>query len=370
MEPREPEARQISLVFHAALVAIGLKTLADAGEEWQEFDGSPTSAARWLSRAVARVGGRRSQAWRLGYTYYRLHRALLTGYTYPAYRDPLEDNNERVGLAKLREDFFSLVEDIAPELLDDQRELVDINGQIVTDPPERDDPAIDVEPAPVDLEEFFSDLEQEGEEEAANQMDNVGRRELERKIQEIDKLQPTDVTPPARQTFNEFMAEQRRMAREQAEARQAAAAERVALNGARDTVQQIAIHDPRVIGFVRVSGTGNPCGWCAMLISRGLKSLYRSEAAGGTKEAIAKGRTSSKGNRSDDETFHDHCKCYAEPVYTDEQYEQDDRFDLNRELKPLWGRVTDGYKQKEAIRVWRKFIRKRQAQAAQRATNN
>lgn len=73
------------------------------------------------------------------------------------------------------------------------------------------------------------------------------------------------------------------------------------LTGGRMTIQEWARRDARAIGWRRVSD-GNPCAFCAMLVSRG--PVYTSEEHALTRQ-------------SDGQKFHPHCGCTVEVVYGD-----------------------------------------------------
>ena len=75
------------------------------------------------------------------------------------------------------------------------------------------------------------------------------------------------------------------------------------LTGGRRTIQEWAKKDPRAIGWRRVSD-GDPCAFCAMLVSRG--PVYLSE-----KTALKADTPSGK--------YHAHCGCTVEVVYGDWQ---------------------------------------------------
>lgn len=128
-----------------------------------------------------------------------------------------------------------------------------------------------------------------------------------------------------------------------------AVAEKAALGGGRTTLHDVAKEDGRVIGYVRVSGTGNPCAFCSMLISRGLL-LYSSRAA--ASQSSQPGR--------EGESYHTNCHCYPEPVYSKAQYRADPRFAQNRELSDLWQEHIAGkYSGQEALNAWRRFLNHR-----------
>jgi len=90
--------------------------------------------------------------------------------------------------------------------------------------------------------------------------------------------------------------------------RVAGAASREVLNGGRDTIVNEVQRDPTAQGWARVT-SGNPCGFCGMLASRG--PVYKEESA--SFEA------------------HDHCSCDAEPVYEGSEWPG-----KGREFQQLW----------------------------------
>jgi hypothetical protein len=71
------------------------------------------------------------------------------------------------------------------------------------------------------------------------------------------------------------------------------AASRLASNGGRETVIGTVATDAKALGWERVSSS-SPCGFCALLVSRG--PVYRGDSTASFKS-------------------HDHCGCTAHPVY-------------------------------------------------------
>jgi len=86
---------------------------------------------------------------------------------------------------------------------------------------------------------------------------------------------------------------------------------REVLNGGRDTIVQEVQRDPDAGGWIRVSD-GDPCGFCAMLLSRG--PVYKEESA--------------------DFQAHDHCGCGAEPVYAGSKWPA-----ANQKYHDLWNQT-------------------------------
>ncbi|MFC0622825.1 VG15 protein [Kribbella deserti] len=322
------------------MTAVGIQSLADAISLWNQMPETrqPATAANWLRTAIRLVMTRRRYSRDLALAYYRLARALRTGTTIA---NPRKPEPRYITLDVLRDEFIALA-----------------NPQSTPPPaPDEAEPAPD-EPNPVDDSDTESDsddadrilveeieelereqarIEAEAEREAAELLLQLGPLNLNRKTHDLDTSQPADVVD-----------EQRDDAHQQAGRRQAATLERLVMNGGRSTTWSIAARDKRALGWARVSKSGTPCGWCAMLISRG--AVYRSEQS-----ALF----------SDGDKYHDNCHCDTVIVFTAAQFESP-RFDLNREYAELWPEVTKGLNGKAALKAWRTFIRRQQrAQAAQ-----
>ncbi|OKI45245.1 VG15 protein [Micromonospora sp. CB01531] len=342
---RAAEAEKVSVAYQIALTQLGVKTVEEALELWSAVPATRAVATSdaWLAQAIHLVMTRRTMARALAMAYYRLIRALLTGRTVA---DPDKPEPEYVTLAMLRQEFKELAgKQTPPEGADAKPASKDVpaagDGWELAD----DDNALDEEHIPV--EDLDGDsaaeaerLERLAEEEAVTVLDALGPANLEEKLTAINPERPAVEVDAAREE-----------AHFQAGTRQAAAAERVVLDGARGTVWNNAERDKRVIGYVRMSRTGTPCGWCAMLISRG--PVYRSESAA---------------EYADGDKYHDNCHCVAEPVFSREQYASA-LFDVNRKYHELWPQVTKGLSGKAAVSAWRRFIRQEQ-QLAQEASRS
>lgn len=328
---RRQEASQASLVFHASLIRLGFEATLDALELWEDVQTQPARIAASVGRFVARIlsvlGGNRKAARRLALSYTVYHRALLTGYTL--------GEGTSANVRDLRESFYTEVAQATPGLLEDDRSLVDVDGVQVTGPPSSSDFVVNVEPLPVLP---IDELDDEAEDQLIAQIKNSAQRSLQKKSSAAGSADETDF--------------KRDQAHTEAGSLAAGAVQRGVLNGGREVVDGIAKDDKRVIAFVRVSGTGTPCGWCAMLLSRG--PVYRSEKSAET--------------QADGRKYHDNCACYAIPLYSTEEYDEDPRFDLNRELSDDWARETRGLGGKRAVTAFRRFIRdKYKPQEAQAA---
>lgn len=92
-----------------------------------------------------------------------------------------------------------------------------------------------------------------------------------------------------------------------------ATAQRLVAAGGRQTVLATVESESRIVGYRRVTAA-SACAFCAMLASRG--AVYASEA-GATR--VGAGRTDRiRGTQSPGASYHDHCRCTAEPIYRSE----------------------------------------------------
>ncbi|ONI83492.1 hypothetical protein ALI22I_33915 [Saccharothrix sp. ALI-22-I] len=344
------ESDAASVAFHLALTQIGVATIQDALDLWSNVPPARTTAlsAAWLARAVRLVMIRRRQSRDLAMAYYRLARALRTGTTIA---DPRRPAPPYVTLSMLRAEFTALTSPEAPQ--EDAEEPAGTTSRPIPERPAESGPEPESRPTdtpeedrvPVEtidgLDRELERLEREAEAEARLVLEVLGLDNLDSKLNEIDEELPASEVDAMR-------AEAHR----KAGAHQAAAAERVAMNGARSTTWATAERDRRVLGYVRLSRTGTPCGWCAMLISRG--AVYRSEQS-----AIY----------ADGDKYHDGCHCYCEVIYTREQFDQSSLTSLNRRYRAEWKtHIADkGFKGKAALTEWRRRIRREQREAARLA---
>lgn len=92
-----------------------------------------------------------------------------------------------------------------------------------------------------------------------------------------------------------------------------AEAHRIMLAGSRGTIIESAAADSRAIGWRRVSD-GDPCAFCALLVSRG--PAYLSEAKALKNANAPSGWVGKYGNK---DPYHPNCGCSVEPVYGDWQ---------------------------------------------------
>jgi hypothetical protein len=351
---RANEAEKASVAFQVALTQIGVGTVEEALKLWAEVpvNARASTSSSWLKKAITMVMSRRRMSRDLARAYYRLARALRTGTTVA---DPYHPEPSHVTLDVLRREFASLTggsekpQEGRSESAPTKETSSDSQPAQPTEDGSPDAPADQgSEDAEADrilveelarLKEDEERIEREAEAELREALSQLGANNLDKKLRNIDPEAPA-----------KDVDRLRAQAHAEAGARQAAAAERIAMNGGRSTVWNHAQKDKRAIGYIRLSRTGTPCGWCAMLISRG--PVYRSE---------------SSATYGDGDKYHDNCHCYAEPVFSREQYRNSPTYATNRRYEELWPQVTKGLSGDAAVSAWRRFIRTEQRAAAQEA---
>ena len=92
-----------------------------------------------------------------------------------------------------------------------------------------------------------------------------------------------------------------------------AEAHRIIVSGSRGTIVESAGADSRVIGWRRVSD-GDPCTFCAMLVSRGPAYIEY-----GTALKNSNAPSGWVGKYGNADPYHNHCACTVEPIYGDWQ---------------------------------------------------
>ena len=316
------EAQRVHDAFSLALSYLGYSAAHEADGLFASVNPSnlDQTAGRYLRAMKSLTMAKYDVARRLAMAYYRLMRALYTDKTY---RLPGEKGS-MVTLGTLREEFLEVVNEAVPARRETpSRRTRKLFRRAGLGSPI---PALDTteEDFKVEIEDFDwpSDLT---EEEAADT--------TETRLEEIlDLLEK-------RQKEREKKAKE---AYEAAAVKQLGVIQRSVMGAGRSPVQRAIQKDGSAIGYVRASKTGDPCYFCAMLISR--QVLYKSK------------KTALFG--ADGDKYHDNCNCTAVPVFSRVQYDTDPRYDLNRELNKLWKKHIEGkFSGNEARNEWRKVIR-------------
>lgn len=129
----------------------------------------------------------------------------------------------------------------------------------------------------------------------------------------------------------------------------ASGAERLVLNGGRQTDAKILQLNRDLLGFVRVHDyrEDEPCGFCAMLMSRG--PVYGSHRG-------------AEGFYNEDteewEKYHFNCHCSAVSVYSQREWLTNPLLADNRMYQQEWNKVIKGkYSGDAALSEWRKHVK-------------
>lgn len=323
---RQREAERVEVVYYYALGKLANAMAIDALELYRKNIPADIGAAAntsWLQALLRMLFGFRSPAQRLAVAYYRLVRALNTGFTVST---DGETPGNTVTLDSLRDEFEAAVEQI-------EIETSDVVGPPLNLPSDdgfiQEDADVELEDV-ADVQQLIDRLDDEAEQEAINQLDNLGISNLVRNINQLPKGEDVDNTRALAEVHDI------------AAARQAAAAMRIMQNAARGLVYDLSLTDLRITGWVRYSTSGDPCAFCAMLISRGL--VYKTRKSAGV---------DGPGEMSD---WHDNCRCVAVPVFLASQYNSE-LFDQNRMYDDLWQTYIAGkYGGNAALNKWRWYL--------------
>lgn len=323
------EAEAIEKLYYAALIRLGAQTLSRGLRDWQKVPvvSGPQNGRAWLRASTTAVLADRKTAQALGLAYYRLVRALRTGFTIVG----PDGKDAATSLNALRADFKKAANLPMPASSGEEEVLQE---------------------AIADLKSVIAKSDTAARAEAEELLDNLGLQNLERKTADVTEAEKK--SSKKKLSAKEAKAKVKQ-AHKEAGLRQAAEQERISLNAARGLTYDLAASDTRAIGWVRYSTTGTPCGWCAMLISRG--PVYKSAKSGSNKNYGVGTRAVSL---AEQDKYHTNCHCIAVPVFSEKQYENSPLFELNREYQELWPKVTRGLSGKNALAVWRKHFRESQ----------
>lgn len=352
---RRREALQASATFHVAMVALGLKAASGIMRMWQSV--VPTSlradatSQLFYGDAVEMIGDLRHQAQAIVIPFIRLYRALVTGSTLQPVLGP---DPQAVTLSVLRDDFIRAVERWAPDALrdvplgdwdltdgsDDPVEVEVPEGVYTPYSPDLSyDDIVDVDE--IDgLEDILHEEERRAQAEAEELTEWIARRRLKERLDKIALDEAATAADLDALREAEHSRQGRLLARH---------ADRMVQNGGRHAITEVGKADRKVIAWVRVHYPEKdpaPCGFCALLISRGLHfSPYRSQRAAELRD-------------SQFTEFHPDCHCEALAVYFQEEFDEGERFNVNREMKALYDEHFKDMTQ------WRRFMRQRAARGA------
>lgn len=322
---RMKEAQVAADNFSLALSYLGFRAALESDDLFAGMSAQGGEAGqRFIGAIGSLVLSHRGLAESLAIAYYRLLRALLVGETYAK---PGEKANATT-LGELRSEFTEAVEEAIPEKRLKPTETTRgyyrrarLSVEIQDLPTDDADEEIQVEPFDWEREVSEGDARDIAEKRARGVVISLEERR--------------------RAKWEKF----EKGAEDQLRQRAQGVAQKTTNDAGRKLIYLNAKKDRKVIAYVRASRTGTPCYFCAMLISRGL--VYK------TKKVTRDGVT-----REEHDLFHDNCNCYSQPVFSTAEYDNDERYNLNRELNKLWSEKIRGkFSGQDAINEWRKVIR-------------
>lgn len=317
----EAEARKADVAFQVALAQVGAGALEDALTLWEALDptAAAATAADWLEQAIFLILTRRRLSRDLAMAYYRLIRALRTGTTI---RDPFgPPEPEYVTIGTLRREFDLLLADIdtmhgpggeqVQSESDQQAETLAQDAK--TEDAPKGDSKDDSERIPLedldDLKDLELQAEADTEKAVEEELKESGLTLYQERVKQIKD--DSTVSDARAQEAEQHTA---------AGVRTARAAEKAVLNGGRGSAFTFASIDRRAIAWARVSLSGDPCYFCAMLIGRG--PVYKSSTA-----ATFDGSG---------DLYHESCHCVAVPMFSTSQFKTDPRYEQSRILGQMW----------------------------------
>lgn len=320
MTPEEKEVEKADEAYHYALVALGLKVIGEALNEWAAVSlSNPASLGKYTVAAQAIILNYRRKARQLSVAHSRLVRALLVGATFEDPEFPGSGNT----LGDLRKDFV--------DLLAEQGVPRPLKARAWPD-------SFEVGVEELDgLSECVSSRADWLDRELTTTFDILLGKELDRKVEDL----PGEDKPNRKEKERELDLN--------VGSRITSAAERIALNGARENDADVIQFDRKALGWIRYHDpekSDHPCGWCSMLMTRGFLSggIYTSE-----QKALYD---------SDGEKYHTGCHCKAEKIYRKSQLDSPKYGEHKklaqeyREFTNEWGRSGD-----DLIRAWDRHIR-------------
>lgn len=299
------------------MARVGAEVSAQSLSNWSRLNPVSLEAtgAGWLALMLSVIRGERRRTRAVAASFYRLHRAIETGYTVP----PLGGDyvGDTTTLGDLRGDWARQTGTIHVPLADDAQGVIVEGFDWPEEPEEGHERASTVSMVSQGLAPVYQELSQEDGDRGRGRLDD----------------------PDFLSELNDSI--------ETAGNRAAMAADREAQRGGRDLIRRASQADQRVLGWARVTD-GDPCGFCAMLASRG--AVYRTRAHAGIRGLGSEGLP--EVHRDDLEKYHNGCHCQTVPIYSRDEFLTDQA----RDYANQWREVTRGTEGDEARRAWRRHI--------------
>lgn len=316
------------------------------------------TAARWTATALRLIAAARRKSRRAAVAYYRLARALDTGFTVPI---PGAEGGGKTTLDALRKEVTDALLDIAG--LDTEKGIYDNEDEDFFESLARDGiPGSPFDGTSIDqqiqdlLDAMGSDgsvkidagfewepmvLQGEALETAYKGL--LEALVLDHQKNKVGKM-PADMTP---QETLEWLQEGHGKTGVIA----AGIVDQAGIDAGRDTITSAMGRDSKVRTVARGTSPG-ACGFCTMLASRGW--AYVSASAAGSRSKSKQEKAIAEGQADDGEIhkYHPHCHCYPIVRWVDGA----DLPESNAYYNKMWRIVVENYPGKDAFNSWRNWI--------------
>lgn len=333
------ELESVEIAFRSAQARLGLAAGLITRDEWLSLNPAKPSSGSYgmMMRLLRVILGLRPISRRLTQSYYRLARALETGYTLDPdgldtslndLRDDFEDNLNKVATLDFDWDDMSAEEkyfaDEASSLAGKDREQ--------WKPTELEDSLNDWLDSVSGGDRKIKGEKHEWSDDRIQTLDDAleafrrligeaGIKDLENKIKALKRKYGDDPDRLLAEITNEFLVNRDKLA---------SVIDKAAIDSGRELIDDTIPKDRRVRQVAR--GTrGNPCYFCAMLASRGFAYTSKRAAVSG---------------------WHPNCHCYAIVRWSDSS-ELPQR---NQYYERMWKQVTADYTGKDKVKAWRRWM--------------
>lgn len=315
------------------------------------------TAARWTDVALRIMAGARRKSRRAAVAYYRLARALDTGYTLPV---PGAAGGGKTDLEALRKEMTEVLLDIAG--LDTEKGQYDNEDEDFLESLARD--YIPDSPlADATIDEQIQDLldamgaagaviidsgfEWEPMVLQGKALEQAYKGLLEALVLDHQKNKvgrmPAGMTP--QETLNWLQEGHGKTG-----VIAAGIVDQASIDAGRDTITSAMRRDSRTRVVARGLGP-NPCHFCAMLASRGW--AYTSGKAAVERSKASQEKARAKGAAEEDiHKYHPHCHCYPIVRWVDSP----ELPEANAYFERMWPIVVENYPGKDAINAWRNWM--------------
>lgn len=332
------ELEAVEQAHRAAQARVGVMAGLIARDEWMTLNPANPSRGSYglMMRLLRFILGLRSVSRRLTRSYYRLARALETGYT-------LDENGEATTLDDLRGEFEADLNRVKDVLFDwddataEEKSAAEEARSLAGEDRDAWNPG-ELSDA---LEDWLSAVDGDGDvkgekhawdddriksvDDARKAFQKVigdnGITDLEQKIRALKRRFPDDPDRLLAELDNAFLVNRDLLA---------GTVDKAVMDGGRELSDSTVRRDRRARLVARGTG-GNPCHFCAMLASRGF--VYASERA-----AVA--------------GWHPNCHCYAITRWSDDSPLPES----NAYYQAMWDKVTGAYYGQDKVKAWRKWL--------------